>query len=101
MRNDQFIGLPPDAIGFLEKYETPEECCKECKRPFPRELKIIGRYFGIGGTEYPLYRHILVGGGHADEFLQAQPWSSGPRFFLGLKLLDSIFEWPQEDIGKA
>ncbi len=101
MRSDQFMGLPPDAVGFLEKYETPEKCCKECKRPFSRELEVIGHFFGIGGTKYPLHRHKLVEGAYADEFLQAQPGSSGPCFFLGLKLFGSVFEWPQEDIDNV
>jgi hypothetical protein len=54
------------------------------------------------GQEYPLFRHSLVDG-YADEFLQTSPWSSGPMFFLGLKiygssgLLDRI-TWTEEEI---
>ena len=100
MRSDQHMGLTPDAIAFLEGHEIPEKCCKECKRPFPRELEVIGHYHGMGG-EYPLHRHELADGDYVDEYIQAEPWSSGPCFFLGLQLVDSVFEWDQEDIDNV
>jgi hypothetical protein len=54
------------------------------------------------GTEYSLIRYYLPDGRTADEFLQADPWSSGPCFFLGLRVSDGQeFLWPQEDIDNA
>lgn len=51
--------------------------------------QIIGHYSGMFMEEYDLYRRQLTGGGYADEFLQASPWSSGPCFFIGLQVFDS------------
>jgi hypothetical protein len=50
--------------------------------------------------EYHLYRHALKDGRTADEFLQVAPWSSGPMFFIGLKVSDGVeFIWTEEEIA--
>lgn len=105
MRCDQLIGLPDDAVKFLKENEVPEEICGCCERAFPRNLEKIGEFVGMFEDCYPLYRHQLVDGGHADEYLQAAPWSSGPCFFLGL-LVETVktvgtFAWSEEDIDNA
>lgn len=102
MRCDQFIGLPPDAIKFLHKYETPASQCPHCHRPYATNLEPCGQYEGMFGDTYYLYRHHLKSGLVAEEFLQADPWSSGPCFFLGLRISDGTeFLWPQEEIDNA
>lgn len=98
IRMDQFEGLCAEAKVFLKENEVPEKICECCKRPFPRDLEIIGHYQGMSGDEYPLYRHRLKNGNCADEFLQATPWSSGPMFFLGLRLPVSLFEFKWSEI---
>ena len=99
MRMDQHIGFNPFTLAFLEENEVPEEVCECCKRPIPRDLKIIGRYEGMFGTKYSLRRHQLKDGGFADTFLQASPWSSGPMFFLGLHFQNgSTFQWSVGEI---
>lgn len=100
MRMDQFEGLSANAIAFLKKHEVFQKICKCCKRSFPRDLEIIGYFYGMSGVMYPLHRHRFKGGGYADEFLQATEYSSGPMFFLGLTFEDGSkrFTWSQAKI---
>lgn len=94
IRMDQFMGLPSEAVSFLAEYESPLKICPECKRPFPRDLEVISHYLGMFDEEYPLHRHVLSDGRVADEFLQAEPWSSGPMHFLGLRVLNARLPVP-------
>lgn len=97
MREDQPKGLPPAACAFLSEYEIQPACCSECKRPYPLPLKVIGSYEGF--NDHNLYQYQLQDGRTADEYLQATPWSSGPMFFLGLKVSDgTILAWTEEEI---
>lgn len=99
IRTDQFVGFNSHALAFLEENEVPQKICECCKRPLPRDLEIIGRYEGMFGEKYPLYRHQLKNGSYADAFLQAAPWSSGPMFFLGLRREDGFeFRWSAQEI---
>jgi len=98
---DQFAGFTQDACKFLADNEVKPIICDHCKRPFPRKLELIGTYTGMFMDEYPLHRHILKNGEVADEFLQCAPWSSGPVFFLGLRIPDGTeFIWGAEEIDK-
>jgi hypothetical protein len=107
MRCDQIFGLPIGAIEFLRKYEVQPEACPHCKRPFDRKPDVCGYYLGMFDDPYNLYRHLLVDGRTAEEFVQADPWSSGPCMFLGLRVydtnadLENEFLWSQEDIDNA
>lgn len=97
MRADQLIGLPQAAVDFLSQNEYVDPPCSCCRRPFPPKLVEIGQYEGFG--KYPLYRHNLKDGRTADEFVQAEPWSSGPMIFLALRLSDGTsIEWPDAEI---
>lgn len=99
MRCDQFVGLPPAAVAFLEKYEVPSKVCEYCKRPFPRKLEQIGSFQGMFDEKYPLHRHILKDGRTADMFHQVSPWSSGPIHHLGLRVSDGTeFVWTEKEI---
>lgn len=101
MRMDQFVGLNPQAVAFLEEKEVPQKVCECCNCLYPRNLEIIGNYEGMFGAKYPLNRHQLQDGTYADEFLQAAPWSSGPMFFLGLRLQDGTeFKWSDTEVGE-
>lgn len=108
MRCDQHMGLSADAIIFLQENEVPEETCEFCLRPYPRKLEKISYYVGMFEDHFPLHRHQLVDGRFADEYVQSSAWSSGPCFFLGLKIIDSkllqvdlTFEWGQSIIDAA
>lgn len=99
IRMDQPQGLPPEAHSFLATNEIEPKVCPHCKRPYPLERGVIGSYEGMFGTEYPLHKRVLKDGRIAEEFLQATIWSSGPMFFLGLKMSNgTVFEWSDEEL---
>jgi hypothetical protein len=97
------MGLPSDALDFLRENEDVK-VCQCCNQPFPPSLIMTGSYEGMYMAKYDLYEHKLKLGGCAVEFLQADPWSSGPCFFLGLRVFDKdgclyrTFEWSQDEI---
>ena len=106
MRSDQFMGLPFEAIDFLAANEVRDEPCPCCKRPYPAKREVCGTYWGAYDiNEHPLFRYFLTEGRVAKEFVQAEPWSSGPMFFLGLKVYDkdnnllSEFLWSEETLN--
>lgn len=98
-RSDQHIGLTKEAINFLKDYEIKPRVCSECGRPHYVKLEKIDTFSGMFDTEYSLHRHYLIDDLYADEFLQCSPWSSGPMFFIGLKVSDGRkFLWTEDEI---
>ena len=100
------MGLTPEAIDFLKENEVPAEVCEHCNRPFPKALEKIDIFTGMFEDEYGLFRHFLKDGRFADEYLQAEPCSSGPCFFIGLEIHGGTtpnqkFEWAQSIIDVA
>ncbi len=68
---------------------------------FSNKVGKIGTYDGMFGNEYPLFEYKLKDGRHAVAFLQAAPWSSGPMFFIGLKINDGTeFLWDEKEIER-
>lgn len=108
MRCDQHAGLSGEAQEFLKEYEVPGVSCPTCGHDPGPKLTQCGNYAGMfDEPSYPLWSHQLKSGGKADEFVQAEPWSSGPVFFLGLdvfspggELVQKIL-WPEEAIENA
>ena len=106
MRCDQYIGLTNEAKSFLQN-NTEDKVCPHCNQTIPTKLEVIGCYNGMFMEEYSLFRHPLTGGGYADEYLQASPWSSGPCFFIGLQVFGSrgeaikVYAWSEEDINNC
>ncbi len=100
MRCDQFIGLSLAANEFLD---SRKQICGCCKQAVALTMEQIGHYEGMFMDEYPLRRYKFIGGS-ADEFLQASPWSSGPMFFLGLRVynlgreLIKVIQWAEQEI---
>jgi len=107
-RSDQYIGLPPNALKFItENVKTTEitKPCPHCGGPIVKSTEdvteVIGHYSGMFWDEYELLRYHLSDGRTADEFVQAEPWSSGPMFFIGLKISDGTeILWSDEEIDK-
>jgi len=99
IRMDQFAGLSQSAKQFLAECEVKPHICETCKQPIHEPLKQIGKYKGMYMNEYFLYQHILENGQTADEFVQCAPWSSGPIFFLGLRVSDGTeFVWSVDEM---
>lgn len=42
-------------------------------------------FFGMFGDTYPLYKYIFPDGRVYHEYVQADPWSGGPVFFIAFK----------------
>lgn len=42
-------------------------------------------FHGMFDDEYPLMEYLLSDGRKVQEYVQAEPWSSGPCFFIALK----------------
>lgn len=97
MRCDQFEGLPKDAISFLAKWRKKCHCCGQ----FLPSTTVCGHYVGMFEMEYPLIEYHLKDGRIAREFEQTSIWSSGPIFFLGLKISNGqIFQWTEGEINE-
>lgn len=130
MRTTQFIGLPNEAIEFLDQMAI-----KEVKLPkdwednldngnwdylsylsgykqalydyLPKQFitNPIGVVTGMFDEEvHTLLEYKLTDGNWVEEYIQAEPWSSGPVIFLALRDKESkrvIVEWSQEDIDNA
>jgi hypothetical protein len=100
MRTDQFFGLNQWArelvhatqvvseIG-VRKYpdDTIEAFIREVKLPVANITKIgeIDSVFAPGMPVADLNRYELPDGRVFEEYIQAQPWNSGPCYFIALK----------------
>lgn len=103
-RSDHYPGLPPAANEFLAANEPINSTrCPCCGQHFAHDDAQIGSFRGaFDHEEHGLYRHKLKDGRTADEFVQAEPWASGPHFFLGLRISDGTeILWPQAEIDKV
>jgi len=106
MRTTQYMGLHPQGNKWVEKYCHPD--------PIPTKKTIDGMF---GEQVHQLQKYRLLKPEtiiknpkspqyletHAEEFLQADPWSSGPVLFIALrysKCKQPITEslWPESDI---
>lgn len=99
IRMDQFAGPAPAARKFLDAHEVEPEICTGCNRPFVFKRVVTGTFAGMFGDEYPLHQRELRDGRTADEYLQASPWSSGPVFFIVLRVSSGeVYEWTEEEM---
>ena len=95
MRCSQPMGLPLEAITFLEKFAIKKNLCSTCKRHDGYESVDTGNKYGMF-MEFSLLRYMLIDGRTAEEYVQYCIWESGPMEWLGLKVSDgTVFEWPE------
>lgn len=102
MRSDQQMGLTYQARKFLQLNVSVQTCVEEVVRVYPdgRREQQSNRpvfepvttkepsgevYEGMFGDKYPLFKYKLTDGRVYYEYVQADPWFSGPCFFLALK----------------
>lgn len=111
IRMDQHMGLNDWAINFVAGEQVPAYT-EQGVRVYPdgKEEKFGrtitkssvemepsgGHYFGMYGVEHPLSKYTFPDGRVFYEAMQADPWSSGPVFFLALK--DENGEWVKESL---
>lgn len=120
MRTDQYIGLNPWARTFVEGQQE-FLYTEEVTRTFPSgevlviaPRKVMGTNVvlsqydeieGAFGNTFPLFSYKFSDGREYFEYVQAQPWSSGPCYYLALRdgkgnpVPESL--WPQEEIDNA
>ncbi len=117
-RSDQFAGLNPWARALVAG--TPQPVSEKGVRTSPdgsqtafersftvsdvRAQESTEFYHGMFKDPYPLMVYLLPDGRRLQEFVQADPWSSGPVFFLALKennepLAASL--WDEQAISEA
>jgi hypothetical protein len=97
MRTDQIIGLTGAAKIMITKMvdciERGVRIIEGVEEPFERKIRVDlvkkepsgAKYSGMFDTEYPLYKYTLPNGKVYTEYVQHEPWSSGPCFFLALQ----------------
>jgi len=118
---DQFAGLNKWASNFV-KGESVFVCTEEVTRVYPDgrrgtleprpvyessvKMEESGEFYsGMFEGKYPLHKHTFPDGRVYFEKVQAEPWSSGPVFFLALQdekgnwVKKSL--WSQEEINNA
>jgi hypothetical protein len=100
MRAEQFAGLAPIALEFLRAHQCPPRTCSTCGHATTVCVEeTVSSYRTGWGDKDNLNRHYLKDGEFADEFLQVIEWSSGPIYFLGLRLQNGTeLTWMPEDI---
>lgn len=99
IREDQNIGLNEWARTLLQGVVTGVESGtrvyadgrketfseRTFQEPLVKATPGAQTYQGMFGDEYPLLVYQLPDGRRFEEYVQANPWSSGPMFFLALK----------------
>lgn len=122
IRMDQHMGLSPEARTMIAGEKVLLYYRTELREmPNGESVKVIdrepvygssvkceetpARYVGMFFDEYPLYKYILPDGTELFETVQAEPWSSGPCFFLCLRDSDGYIieesKWSQVEIDNA
>ena len=97
MRCDQPMGITEEAEKFLKEHRQPLRQCVCCGQSISnREVLVYGEYEGMFGEQYPLHIYKLKGGLVAEEYLQDTVWSSGPCFFLGLRVYEDKHYGPKD-----
>lgn len=120
MRTDQYIGLT-EAACLLVRGERVIEYHSTETREFPDGKRVIvgpvpiygstvkrgrmGKIDGAFGNEFPLYAYTFPDGRVLTEYVQAEPWSSGPCYFVALKDEEgkpvTASLWSQSEINNA
>jgi hypothetical protein len=75
--------------------------CPECNYVISQKksIRIYETKDAFSEDDLALFEYDLQNGDIVREFLQAQPWSSGPMSFLCLEINGKkIFEWKDEEI---
>lgn len=95
MRMDQYVGLTDRAKKWLDENATRLEWVKTVTYSDGRqetfqgsviEWEAYGVIRGAWNDEVAaLRRYTLKDGSRLEEFVLAQPWSSGPMYFIGLR----------------
>ena len=105
-RSTQIIGLKSKALIFLEENcEMVSALCPICKRKgyLTQNTERYSQFPGMFGEMYPLHKYKLKDQSFLYEYVQADPWSSGPCMFLALSTKPDgkgkqKFKWSDKEI---
>lgn len=114
-RFDQHMGLNEWARDFVEGdpvvlyHEESVRTYPDGHKEFVENRPIMGStvsrepsdqcYEGMGGDQYPLWRYKFLDGRIFEERVQADPWSSGPMFYLALvEIVNGQENWLQNSL---
>ena len=105
-RSTQIIGLTVLAEAFLHSNcEMVSTLCPICKKKghFVRNSERYSQFPGMFGEMYPLHKYKLKDQSFLYEYVQADPWSSGPCIFLALSTKPDgkgkqKFKWSDKEI---
>ena len=116
MRTDQMVGLNDRALSFLNKGEKKytDYVHREYEDGTLKEFTQLGtedntkcevfQEFEGAWNKMELNKYIFPDGTEYFEYIQAEPWSSGPCYFLALKdrngniVQESL--WTEEEISQ-
>jgi len=104
---NQHMGFTAEADVFLEEYakKVGTHPCPHCGEMTDKTFEKLSysSYTGMFQQEYPLHIYLLKDGSTVKEIVQAEPWSSGPCFFMCLERDNGkrIGKWSQEEINNA
>jgi hypothetical protein len=118
MRCDQYVGLNKWASDKVSRQQTVREVGARILPngravPFDRQVvvpvakvEVIGKITGAWKDVVAnLHRYTLPDGRVYEEFIQAEPWSSGPCYFIALKNLKgnviSQSLWTTDELNNA
>ncbi len=100
-----FTGRSETVNAVLSNHRQSVDVLVPVVEPCVRQEPSGRSYSGMFGDEYPLYKYTFREGDVFYEEVQAEPWSSGPVFFLALQDEDGNWVaetlWPEEDIENA
>jgi len=113
---DQYIGLKPEAVNYLNREMVPVSATIDvdfATRTIESKIETLVRrevYSQINGAWQDivanLHEYTWPSGEVCREIIQAEPWSSGPMYFLCLEITggenagQKIYEWTDEEMSQ-
>ncbi len=90
MRTTQFMGLTEAAQAYIHDYaihnvEIKCEYCGGIKEPSEPQYEETGEVTGMFGEPVHMLKRYKTIGDQFEEYVQADPWSSGPCIYLALR----------------
>jgi len=99
-RSTSYVGLTKEARNFLKENAHIETITftndygeGTVQRPKGIKTGECGMF-----DECELKTYILKDGSEAEEFVQFEPWASGPWVFVGLRVGEKVIGWTQEEV---
>ena len=101
-RSTSYIGLSKEAREFLKENAVIEPVTFNNGYGDCTIYRPVGVKTGVCGMfeECELQTYIMKDGSEAEEFVQFDPWASGPWIFVGLKHNDNVIGWTEAEVDE-